>query len=114
MGSLNQLSIKSKLIIMLLAVSGLSTLITAYLGYRSGQINLTDRVFNQLTSVRASKAYQIESYFKTLRYHTQTLSENPAIISAMIEFEAAYQDVARLPPPPRQPPSCLNTISGCC
>ncbi len=101
MGSLNQLSIKSKLIIMLLAVSSLSTLITAYLGYRSGQINLTDRVFSQLTSVRASKAYQIESYFKTIRYHTQTLSENPAIVNAMTEFEAAYQEVARLKPPPQ-------------
>lgn len=101
MGSLNQLSIKSKLIIMLLAVSGLSTLITAYLGYRSGQINLTDRVFSQLTSVRASKAYQIESYFKTIRYHTQTLSENPAIVNAMSEFEAAYQDVARSQLPPQ-------------
>lgn len=101
MGSLNQLSIKSKLIIMLLAVSGLSTLITAYLGYRSGQINLTDRVFSQLTSVRASKAYQIETYFKTIRYHTQTLSENPAIVNAMTEFEAAYEDVGRLPSPPQ-------------
>ncbi|MFZ4639292.1 MAG: adenylate/guanylate cyclase domain-containing protein [Nodosilinea sp.] len=86
---------------MLLAVSGLSTLITAYLGYRSGQINLTDRVFSQLTSVRASKAYQIETYFKTIRYHTQTLSENPAIVNAMTEFEAAYQDVGRLPSPPQ-------------
>ena len=38
---LNQLSIKSKLILMLLTVSGLSILVTAYLGYRSGQSNLT-------------------------------------------------------------------------
>jgi hypothetical protein len=62
-GSVDQLSIKSKLILMLLLASGFSTLFTAALGYRSGQINLTDRVFNQLTSVRASKAYQIEAYF---------------------------------------------------
>ncbi|MFI0403907.1 MAG: hypothetical protein ACH34U_13470, partial [Cyanobium sp.] len=44
--SLDQLSIKSKLILMLLLASGLSTLLTALLGYRSGQINLTNRVFN--------------------------------------------------------------------
>ena len=75
-GSVDQLSIKSKLILMLLLASGFSTLFTAALGYRSGQINLTDRVFNQLTSVRASKAYQIEAYFRNIQNHTQTLSED--------------------------------------
>jgi len=100
MRSLNQLSIKSKLIIMLLVVSGFSTLITAYLGYRSGQKNLTERVFNQLTSVRASKAYQIETYFQTIRHHAQTMSENPAIISAMAEFDAAMKDLQTVSVPP--------------
>lgn len=99
MQSLNHLSIKSKLIAMLLAVSGCSILVTAYLGYRSGQTNLTDRVFSQLTSVRASKSYQIESYFKTVRSHTQTLSQDPTLIAAMQEFESAYQqlETAKVP-----------------
>lgn len=39
---LNHLSIKSKLILMLLAVSSCSIFVTAYLGYRSGQSNLTN------------------------------------------------------------------------
>jgi hypothetical protein len=94
MRSLNTLSIKSKLIIMLLAVSGFSILVTAVIGYRSGQLNLTHRVFNQLTSVRASKAYQIEAYFQNIRNHTQTLSEDPAIISAVQEFDAAFRQLA--------------------
>jgi class 3 adenylate cyclase len=88
---LNHISIKSKLIVMLLAVSGCSILVTAYVGYQSGQSNLNKRVFNQLTSVRASKAYQIESYFKNIRNHTETLSEDPSIISAMRSFTTAYQ-----------------------
>jgi len=75
---------------MLLSVSSCFILLTLYLGYRSGQLNLTDRVFNQLTSVRASKAYQIKSYFKTIRNHTETLSENPSVIAAMAEFDAAH------------------------
>lgn len=78
---------------MLLAVSSCSILVTAYLGYRSGQLNLTNRVFNQLTSVRASKAYQIESYFQNIHNHSQTLSENPAIIAAMQEFTKAYNQL---------------------
>jgi class 3 adenylate cyclase len=93
MRSLTSLSIKSKLIMMLLAVSSGSILVTTYIGYRSGQANLTDRVFSQLTSVRASKAYQIESYFKNVRSHTQTLSESPGIIAAMQDFTSAYRQL---------------------
>lgn len=89
----NQLSIKSKLIIMLLIISSASILITAYLGHRSGKSNLTDRAFSQLTSVRASKGYQIEAYFKNIGNHTQTLSEDPSIIAAMQEFSAAYRQL---------------------
>ncbi|WP_197047472.1 adenylate/guanylate cyclase domain-containing protein [Planktothrix serta] len=85
---------------MLLTVSSCSILITAYLGYRSGKLNLTHRVFNQLTSVRASKAYQIESYFKNIRNHTQTLSEDPAIIAAMQEFSTAYSQLQTTNIPP--------------
>jgi class 3 adenylate cyclase len=98
---LNYLSIKSKLIAMLLAVSGCSIVAIAYLGYRSGQENLTSRVFSQLTSVQASKAYQIESYFKNIRNHTQTLSEDPSIVAAMKEFTAAHQKLqtAAIAPP---------------
>jgi len=80
----NWLSIKSKLIVMLLTVSSSSILVTAYLGYRSGQSNLTDRAFSQLTSVRASKAYQIESYFKMIRNHVQTLSNDLSTASAIL------------------------------
>jgi class 3 adenylate cyclase len=93
MGLLNHLSIKSKLIVMLLIVSSSSVLVTAYIGYRSGQINLTNRVFSQLTSVRASKADQIKSYFQNIRNHTQTLSEDPAIVTAITEFTQAYQQL---------------------
>ncbi len=96
-----RLSIKSKLITMLLVVSSCSILVTAYLGYQSGKANLTDRVFNQLTSVRASKSNQIESYFQTLRNHLQTLGENPSVITAMQEFDANYKqlETAQIPPP---------------
>ncbi|MEA5480385.1 adenylate/guanylate cyclase domain-containing protein [Pseudanabaena galeata UHCC 0370] len=95
----NWLSIKSKLIVMLLTVSSSSILVTAYLGYRSGQANLTDRVFNQLTSVRASKAYQIESYFKMIRNHVQTLSNDLSTASAIAEFTNAYRQLENVPLP---------------
>ncbi|MFN5399340.1 MAG: adenylate/guanylate cyclase domain-containing protein [Pseudanabaena sp.] len=95
----NWLSLKSKLNVMLLTVSSSSILVTAYLGYRSGQANLTDRVFNQLTSVRASKAYQIESYFKMIRNHVQTLSNDLSTASAIAEFTNAYRQLENAPLP---------------
>ncbi|MFZ4727030.1 MAG: adenylate/guanylate cyclase domain-containing protein [Pseudanabaena sp.] len=95
----NWLSIKSKLIVMLLTVSSSSILVTAYLGYQSGKSNLTDRVFNQLTSVRASKAYQIESYFKTISNHIQTLSIDPSVGTALSEFTNAYRQLENVPLP---------------
>lgn len=100
MALFNHLSIKSKLIVMLLTVSSVSILITAYLGYRSGKINLTNRVFSQLTSVRASKADQIKSYFQNISNHTQTLSQDPSIVTAMTEFTKAYQKLQteKIPP----------------
>jgi class 3 adenylate cyclase len=95
----NWLSIKSKLIVMLLTVSSSSILITAYLGYQSGKSNLTDRVFNQLTSVRASKSYQIESYFKMVRNHVQTLSNDISVGTAIAEFTGAYRQLENVPLP---------------
>ena len=77
MFGLNRLSIKSKLQIIMLVASLGSILVVGYLSWYKGQQTLTKRIFNQLTSVRASKAYQIESYFRTLRSHIETLSEDP-------------------------------------
>jgi class 3 adenylate cyclase len=94
---LNRLSIKSKLIVMLLTVSSCSILVTAYLGYRSGQSNLTDRVFSQLTSLRASKADQIEAYFETIHDHIQTLSEMPSLVEALRSFTLAYRQLETTP-----------------
>ncbi len=99
MAWLNQLSIKSKLIIILLTVSSISILVTAYLGYRNGQANLTDRAFSQLTSLRASKSYQVESYIRTIRKHIQTLSEDPSVVTAMDEFTQAYAQLNTVPEP---------------
>jgi hypothetical protein len=93
-------SIKSQLILTFLLASGLSTLLTALMGYRIGQINLSNRLFNQLTSIRASKTYQIESYFRNLQNHTQTLSEDLSIVAAVQKFDAAFKQLEKTPPSP--------------
>ena len=82
---------------MLLAVSISSILAIALIGYDSGQQALNNSIFNQLISLRESKAYQIESYFKNLRSEIQTISTMPSVVSAMKEFQAAYQEIELQP-----------------
>ena len=41
-----------------------------------GKSLLTEKVFNQLTNLRAAKTYQIQDYFETLNNHSQTVRED--------------------------------------
>jgi hypothetical protein len=68
-------------------------LVIAYLGYHSGEQNLTTRIFEQLTSIRASKVYQMQSYFKSLYSEAEALSEDLMVVDAMQEFRGAYQEL---------------------
>jgi class 3 adenylate cyclase len=90
---INQLSIKAKLQILLLMVSLSSILVVSYLAWQRSQTNLRNTIFNQLTSVRSSKTYQIESYFELLENHITTLAEDRMIVEAMQEFQQAHQSL---------------------
>lgn len=87
------LSIKSKLQIIILIASLGSILVIGYLSGRKSQEILTQRIFSQLTSVRFSKAYQIETYFKTLRNQLETLSESRLAVEAMTEFNREFKQL---------------------
>lgn len=87
------LSIKSKIQLMLLFVSLISILSISFLGWSWARAELKHNIFDHLTSVRASKAYQIESYFKTLKNHVETLCEDRMVVSAMQEFDMAYDQL---------------------
>ncbi|WP_287265447.1 adenylate/guanylate cyclase domain-containing protein [Moorena sp. SIO3A2] len=110
MGLLNNFSIRSKLIFMLLALSTCSLFVTAYIGYRSGKSHLSKTVSNQLTSLRASKADQIESYFEDIRHQTQTLSENLMVVEAMQEFKTAYNQLQQSRTPTDTPTDLEDTL----
>jgi len=88
-----QPSLRSQLMLMLLSVSACAMVAIAYLGYHSGEVNLTTRIFNQLTSVRASKVYQIQAYFESLRDQTQSLSEDLMVVNAMKAFKSSYREL---------------------
>lgn len=93
MHAFNRLSIQSKLMSMLLAVSIGSIAIIAYEGYRSGRNAIEDSVVKQLIGLRASKKRQIETYFRDLRSQIKVLGNSPSNINAMRDFATAYGSV---------------------
>ena len=94
-----KLSIQSKLMLVLLTVSISSIVAIAGLGYISGQEILRNSIFNQLVSLRESRAYQLETYFENVRGQIQTTSELKTVIEAMQSFSAAYNNLetAKIP-----------------
>jgi hypothetical protein len=61
------LSIKSRLLVMLLGVSAISIAIVVLLSYYASYNALRDSVFNQLTSLRAIKAAATDTYLNDLQ-----------------------------------------------
>jgi ABC-type proline/glycine betaine transport system substrate-binding protein len=90
---LNRFSVKSKLMLILLAVSLGSTLVIGYLSWRSARDTLMKQAFNHLTSLRESKAYQIETAFESLYNDMVILTQADAVISAMVRFNKAYKQL---------------------
>ncbi|MBN3894503.1 MAG: HAMP domain-containing protein [Nostoc sp. NOS(2021)] len=80
---------------MLLVVSICAMLASTFICSSAGKSILTEKVFNQLTSLRAAKTFQIKDYFETLYNHSQTLSEDLTVIAAMQEFKTAYGELEK-------------------
>jgi len=92
-------SIRYKLLSLLLLI-GVSTFAAtgtiAYLKYLQA---LKQNITNQLDGVRRSKAFQIEAYYRIVRSHVLTLSEDRMFIDAMREFRGAYRTLNATPIP---------------
>jgi class 3 adenylate cyclase len=85
------LSMRSRILLMLLTVSILSSVILIFIGYQSGQKAIKESVFNQMTSIRSIKGYQLESYFKQLNNVVTTYGHNETMFEAMRQFKYAFR-----------------------
>ena len=95
MGITKRLSIRSKLVILLLATSILSILIIAWQGYTSARTALTEATHNQLNTLRSAKTQQVESYFTGISNQVQGFADNRVVIDAVNEFRTAFHLAAR-------------------
>lgn len=89
----DRLSIKSKLIILLVSVALVSVAIVNILGYMVGADALRNSIFNQLKSLRASKAAQVEAYFQGMRSQVEVLAEDQMLVDAVRELQAAFRNL---------------------
>jgi len=92
MNYLSRLSIKSRLLLMLLGVSLTAILIVGILSVRTAQSALRQSIDNQLTSIRVLKARQLESYYAGLLSATRVLAESKGVINAMEGFQLGYRE----------------------
>ena len=91
----NTLSIRSRLMLMLILVSAISAMVLIYIGYVSGKDAINESIFHQLTSVKASKKYQIESYFREMGNITEVLGENEMVAQALSEFKTGFRKIGK-------------------
>jgi class 3 adenylate cyclase len=101
-------SIRYKLLSLLLLLGVTTFLVTGTIAYIKYLSALKQDVLNQLTGIRRSKAFQIESYYRTIHSHVLTLSEDRMFIDAMREFGKAYATINAQP----IPPDVLEAVTG--
>jgi class 3 adenylate cyclase len=92
-----RLSIQSKLVLLLLLMSIGSMFVISVIGYSSGRAALEQSVSHHLTSVRASRADQLQTRVKLIRAQVITLSEDRMVVNAMREFVKTYRQLDKHP-----------------
>ena len=90
---LNNLKIRTKMLIAFIAVAILAVGITGFLGYSIASLALQAESFNKLTAVREMKANQIEDYFQQISGQVATLSEDRMIVEATKAFDDSYRKI---------------------
>ena len=85
------LSIRSRLILLLLLVSGSGAVVLILVGRMHGKTAMERAAFAQLNSVRSNKVYQIESYFQTQFNVVESLSESPAVKEGLRRFRRGFR-----------------------
>jgi class 3 adenylate cyclase len=90
---LNRLSVRSKLVLMLLLVSLLSTVVVGLIAWWNSRAALTATLFNELLITRKATAEELRTYFADQRQQILTLSEDGDVVEAMVRFNRAYRQL---------------------
>ncbi len=94
MPGLNRLSIQSKMILLLLAVSLACIGVVAWIGYTSGKASLDKAIEQRLTALRSVKSTTIQTMLSSLREEVLAVSDRPSTIEGMRALREAYRRLA--------------------
>lgn len=87
------LSIQSKLLIMLLAVSLVASVIVGVIGFVNGRESLRAAAIDQLTTIRELRAHELESVMKSVQLGVTLDSRNLSAQSASVALNAGWDDL---------------------
>lgn len=88
---LSRLTVKSRITLMLIAVSLLASAVIGILSWSTAHKALTTSISQNLQSVRVAKSFAIESYFDLIYTHTRTLAESQMTVNAMRQFNEGFK-----------------------
>lgn len=92
-------SIRYKLLSLLLLLGVTTFFVTGTITYIKYLNALKTGAMIQLTGVTRSKQFQIESYYRIIHNHAETLSDDRMFIEATRDFREAYQKMDKAPIP---------------
>ena len=87
------LSIQSKLLVMLLAVSLISSIVVGVIGYVNGRESLREAAVNQLTTIRELRVGEIETAMSNLQRGVLLDSRNASAVDATIALSAGFDEL---------------------
>lgn len=101
-GVFQRLSIKSKLMLMLLTMSVLATAIVGGIGFQSGRSSLRAAMFDQLTGIREAQARVLEMGLNSITGSLVMLSRGETVEIAMNAFATGFDQLADATVTPEQ------------
>ena len=89
----SRISIKSKLILIVLTISLTALTAMSYLSWRTTQSALFEVVSTHLASVQSAQARQVEAYFASLHSQIRTLAASEMTAKAVMKFKDSFREL---------------------
>ncbi|PIB35358.1 hypothetical protein BFP72_08095 [Reichenbachiella sp. 5M10] len=87
------ISIQSKLTVIVVLVSIVSTLIVSLFSYNRAKNAIVSGVYAQLTSLRSSREYHIDGYFASIKDQVEYISKDSIVSVSLRDFGPAYDEL---------------------
>ncbi|SHJ55819.1 Adenylate cyclase, class 3 [Reichenbachiella agariperforans] len=87
------ISIQSKLTVIVVLVSIVSTLIVSLFSYNKAKNAIVAGVYDQLTSLRTSREYHIDGYFASIKDQVEYISKDSIVSVCLRDLGPAFEDL---------------------